>query len=574
MHFGRRLRGLAVAGPLVLGLFATAPVPVAAASEDNYIVLYGSSSQVQEDQVRATGATVTAKLGEAGLLGVRTSHPSALQQLPGVVGVAKDRMRFSIPKEQVVPFNEQHSDSSGCASTQASCPLQWDLARIHVADAWNTTKGSAEVKVAVLDTGLTSTHEEVGANYDIAESRSFVQPTSDCPLDTTTKSRSIEDFYGHGTWTGTHVAGVNGALMTGIAPKATLVNIRVLGACGLGADSWVMEGMLYGSKIGAQVESMSLGGFLCGHGVVKGSVYCDPTYPFIAEDQLLWKAYKQLISHMLDRGTVVVAAAGNDHAQLDATGQVVSHGTLADVTIGYDPLNDFFGVTEAPGGVPGVVAVAALNRVTAKAASADETLFGQYGVGRKDQLSYYSNYGQRIDVSAPGGARNYNVPAFDCAPATTTGGANCRRLEPSSLTATDNPGDFGAWGVDANGAPCKDCYIFVQGTSMATPQVAGVAVLALSANPNLSAKKLVELLKRSVSPFANANATPPIETNPLKPTWNYSMAYGRPGIRNSWMGRGVIDAALAVGRSSNQGGGGGNQGGGGGNQGGGGGNQG
>jgi subtilisin family serine protease len=569
MHFGRRLRGLAVACPLVLGLFATTPVPVAAASEDNYIVLYGSSSQVQEDQVRATGATVTAKLGEAGLLGVRTSHPSALQQLPGVVGVAKDRMRFSIPKEQVTPFNEQQSDSSGCASTQASCPLQWDLARIHVASAWNTTMGSAQVKVAVLDTGLNSTHEEVGANYDKAESRSFVQPTPDpifgCTADATTYS-SIEDFNGHGTWTGTHVAGVNGAYMTGIAPKATLVNIRVLGACGFGFDSWVMEGMLYGSRIGAQVESMSLGGFLCGHGVVKGSYYCG-TEDAVGTDQDLWKAYKQLISHMLNRGTVVVAAAGNDHAQLDATGQVISHGTLADFAPKRDLRNDFFGVTEAPGGVPGVVAVAAVNRVTAAASSAAETLFGQYGVGRKDQLAYYSSYGQRIDVSAPGGARNYNVPAFDCAPATTTGGANCRRLEPSSLTATDNPGDFGAWGVDAAGDPC-DCYMFIQGTSMATPQVAGVAVLALSANPNLSPKKLVELLKRSVSPFANGNATPPIETNPSKPTWTYSMAYGRPGIRNSWMGPGVIDAALAVGRSSdNQGGGGGNQGGGGGNQG-------
>lgn len=561
MHFGRRLRGLAVAGPLVLGLFATAPVPVAAASEDNYIVLYGSSSQVQEDQVRATGATVTAKLGEAGLLGVRTSHPTALQQLPGVVGVAKDRMRYQIPQEQVTPFNEQQSDSSGCASTQSACALQWDLARIHVADAWNTTTGSAEVKVAVLDTGLNSTHQEVGANYDKAESKSFVQPTPGpfpigCPADATTYS-SVEDFNGHGTWTGTHVAGVNGALMTGIAPKATLVNIRVLGACGFGADSWVMEGMLYGSKIGAQVESMSLGGFLCGHGVVKGSYYCG-TKADVGTDQVLWKAYKQLISHMLDRGTVVVAAAGNDHAQLDATGQVVSHGTLADVTVGPDLANDFFGVTEAPGGVPGVVAVAALNRVTARAASAAETLFGQYGVGRRDQLSYYSNYGQRIDVSAPGGARNYNVPTFDCAFGST--GAACRRAGPSSPTATDNPEDFGAWGVtgDPGSARCDNCYAFVQGTSMATPQVAGVAVLALSANPNLSAKKLVELLKRSVSPFANANATPPIETNPLKPTWNYSMAYGRPGIPNKWMGRGVIDAALAVGRSSdNQGGGGG-----------------
>ena len=559
MYFGRRLRGLALAGPLVLGLFATTPVPVAAASEDNYIVLYGSSSQVQEDQVRATGATVTAKLGEAGLLGVRTSHPSALQQLPGVVGVAKDRMRFSIPKEQVVPFNEQQSGSSGCASTQATCPLQWDLARIHVADAWKTTQGSAEVKVAVLDTGLNSTHQEVGANYDKAESKSFVRANPICSLDKNTHG-SIEDFNGHGTWTGTHVAGVNGELMTGIAPRATLVNIRVLGACGFGYDSWVMNGMLYGSKIGAQVESMSLGGYMCGHGVVEGSLYCDNAAD-VGTDPLLWKAYEQLVSHLLKHGTVVIAAAGNEHAQLDASGQVISHGTLAGQTATRDPANDYFGLTEGPGGVPGVVAVGAVNRVT-QAASSTETKFGQYGVGRKDQLTYYSSYGERIDVSAPGGARNYNVPLFDC------NSSACARLAFSDATKTDNPGDFGAWGVKGNpgSARCNNCYAFVQGTSMATPQVAGVAVLALSANPKLGPKELVALLKRSVSPFANTNATPPIEDDPAMPTWYYSIDYDEAAISNSLMGTGVIDAALAVRRNSNQGGGGGG-GGGGGNQG-------
>jgi subtilisin family serine protease len=540
MQLGRTLRVLVGASSLVVGLFATVPPAAAAQNEDNYIVLYGSNSQVNQGEVRATGAKVTAELGDAGLLGVRTNRPDSLQLLPGVVGVAKERMRFQVPQEQVVPFHEDPSSpGTGCASTETTCPLQWDLARIHVSQAWNETTGSSKVKVAVIDTGLTSSHEEVGANYDKAESASFVQPSSFCAADATTFS-SIEDFHGHGTWTNTHVAGVNGAFMTGIAPGATLVNIRVLGACGFGFDSWVMNGMLYGNKIGAQVESMSLGGFLCGHGVVAGSFYCGDAAS-VGTDPLLWKAYKQLVSYMLRHGTVVVAAAGNDHAQLDATGQVVSHGTLADVVVGPDPRNDFFGLTEAPGGVPGVVAVAALNRVSAAGTSAD-TKFGRYGVGRTDQLSYFSNYGQRIDVSAPGGARNFNIPSFDCLTST------CRRAGTSSPTATDNSEDFGAWGVDGSGNPCSNCYIFVQGTSMATPQVAGVAVLALSANPELSPRELTRLLRRSVSDFANPDATPPIEDDASMPTWNYSMDYDESGVRNRLMGTGVIDAAMAVGQ--------------------------
>jgi subtilisin family serine protease len=178
--------------------------------------------------------------------------------------------------------------------------------------------------------------------------------------------------------------------------------------------------------------------------------------------------------------------------------------------------------------------------VTGVATSASETKYGQYGAGQSDQLTYYSSYGERIDVSAPGGARNYNVPNADCK------STNCRRLGLSSPTATDNPGDYGAWGF-ANGAPCSTCYIFVQGTSMATPQVAGVAVLALSANPSLTPKGLVDLLRQSVTPFAAPNATPRVEENPAKPTYNFSVAYGEPGVSNSLMGPGVIDAALAVG---------------------------
>ena len=533
----------------VLAVLASAviTVPASAASqssggEDNYLVVYGDSSQVQRGAVEARGGHVTADLSKAGVLAVRTSNPAALKALPGVTGVARDRV-VSVPHDQVqvVKATDEgggnDNGGNGCASTKVACPLQWDLARIHVAQAWQQTQGSRSVKVAVLDTGLTSGHEEVGANYDSAQSVSFVQPNTICPADTTTFS-STQDYFGHGTWTATHVAGVNGALMTGIAPRSTLVNVRVLGVCGFGFDSWVLQGMLYGNQIGAQIESMSLGGFMCGHGVVQGSFYCGNATD-VGQDPALWQVYKNVVNYLLAHGTLVIAAAGNDHAQLDRTGQVVSHGTLADASTSANPANDYFGLTEAPGGVPGVVAVAALNRVSA-AGAAGETLYGQYGVGRKDQLSYFSNYGERIDVSAPGGARNFNVPAFDCV------SANCRRAGTSTPTATDNSEDFGAWGVDGTGALCNDCYIFVQGTSMATPQVAGTAALALASNRGLSPRDLAGVLRRSVSEFVNSDATPAIEDDPSKPTWNYSMDYDARGISNRLLGGGVIDAARAV----------------------------
>jgi subtilisin family serine protease len=247
-----------------------------------------------------------------------------------------------------------------------------------------------------------------------------------------------------------------------------------------------------------------------------------------------------VVEFLSQHGTLVVAAAGNEHVQLDRDGRVASAGSLAFATAGRDALNDLRGLSEVPAGVPGVVAVGAVNRQTAEGL-ASETRFGQIGAGRRDQLAYYSNYGERIDVVAPGGSRNANLPRFDCLSRT------CARLETSTPTATDNPGVFGAWGVNpATGAPCGDCFVFVQGTSMATPQVAGVAALALAARPGMGPGELRSLLSRSVTAFQDANATPAVGADPSRPAFNFDLDYGGPGVSNRLLGRGVIDAAAAV----------------------------
>lgn len=534
------LFGLGLAASAVLAGMPMAPA-AAADQSDNYVVVYGSSSQVDKEQVRARGGEVQADLSEAGVLAVRSASPSALSSLPGVVGVANDHMRLQVPDEQVTSVAVDTSlAATGCASTQMACPFQWDLARMHVPQAWTQTKGSAAVKVAVLDSGLTAMHQEVGANYDQSESKSFVQPNPVCAADVATYA-STADFNGHGTWTATHIAGVNGRVMTGIAPGATFVNFRVAGVCGYAADSWILAAMLYGNRIGARVENISVGGYLCGDGVVKGSALCDSA-AHVGTDPILWRAYKQVVSYLLEHGTLVVAAAGNDHVQLDSGGRVVSHGAWSDRSWSL-PLaqrRDLFGTTEAPGGVPGVLAVSATNRVTAQGAASD-TRFGQYGAGRKDQLASYSNYGRRIDVAAPGGARNMNLPGADCLTLL------CARIGPSGPGATDNPDVVGAWGtIPGTSIACAACYVTVQGTSAATPQVAGVAVLALSAHPELSPRELAALLRRSVSELGAPDATPALEDDPSKPNFRSGMDYDASGIADRLMGKGVIDAALAV----------------------------
>ena len=528
---------LAVAGLLLWSMRWMGPSDVVAAEPPGrYIVVYQAPEQIDRNVLKGHGHRVKSDFGEAGVMVINTADVSDLRNLPGVAGVALDVPGVGVPRDEIViPMKSASNLPTGCGDTHHSCGLQWDLDRIHVPRAWKTTKGSSHVRVAVLDSGLRSTHEEVGHNYDIVHSFSTVQPNPDCAADDSTFS-NIEDLSGHGTWISTHVAGRNGSLMTGIAPDVTLINGRVLSACGFGYHSWILDAMFKANEKGAQIENISLGGYVCADGVVKGSVYCGAKVN-VGDGPTIWRAYRHMVDYLRRRGTLVIAAAGNEHVRLDQDGRVISAGSLAFRSASSDPANDLRGLSEVPGGVPGVIAVASVNRVTGRGTDG-ETLYGQYGVHARDQLTYYSSYGDRIDVSAPGGARFFNIPVFDCQD------ARCGALGP--INTSDNSAAFGAWAFDPLGDPCDNCYVFTQGTSMAAPQVSGVAALALAASWSLTTDNLAKLLLQSVSSFSDDNATPPIASKPASPWYNFDVDYSGKAIHNQLMGTGVIDAAQAV----------------------------
>ncbi|WP_269531164.1 S8 family peptidase [Chitinimonas sp. BJYL2] len=106
----------------------------------------------------------------------------------------------------------------------------------------------------------------------------------------------------------------------------------------------------------------------------------------------------------------------------------------------------------SPANCSGVVAVAAYGKTGARA--------------------YYSNYGTLVDIAAPGGDQS-------------SGNTN-------GILSTLNAGTT---------TPGADNYVYFQGTSMATPHVAGVAALMLAAKPTLTPDQVESLLKSSAKPF-------------------------------------------------------------------------
>ena len=217
------------------------------------------------------------------------------------------------------------------------------------------------------------------------------------------------------------------------------------------------------------------------------------------DSQAIYQAYVDVMSYARSKGTVSVAAAGNEHLRIGAGGLVLSHGPL---TIPGDAFVDYFGLYETPGGIPGVVVVGASASCPADAIGGNAVCkpasdtHQPIGAGKLNQLTYYSNYGPQIDVAAPGGARKFNLPNADRGgtpgwPYTTDDGFTA--FEDFSITsnwALEIP----CFTFDAPSFYPNECYSAIQGTSMATPHVS--AVLALIASQNREARHHPSLLVR------------------------------------------------------------------------------
>jgi serine protease len=202
---------------------------------------------------------------------------------------------------------------------------QWHLSRVGAEQAWNYGCGEG-VTVAVVDTGIACFDKgPFSRGTDLAGTRctggyNFV---NDSP--------EAFDDQGHGT----HVAGTiaqttnNGMGTAGLAYCATLMPVKVLSRQGFGTVAGVAQGIRFAADNGAQVINLSLGG------PIRSGIL------------------QRAIEHALDRGVVVVAAAGN-------TGR----------SVGY------------PAAYPGVIAVSATDA--------------------NDVIAPFSSRGREIGLAAPG----------------------------------------------------------------------------------------------------------------------------------------------------------------------------
>ncbi|WP_421616784.1 S8 family peptidase [Brevibacillus sp. TJ4] len=154
---------------------------------------------------------------------------------------------------------------------------QWNLPLIGMEQSWEISKGSNDVVVAVIDTGLDLSHPEFAGKviegYNVLDG-----------------SNRPEDDNGHGT----HVAGViaaktnNSDGIAGMSWNSKLMPIKAIGADGSGSAVDIAQGIYWATDHGADVINLSVGNYTSSAALLEACRY----------------AYKNNV--------VLVAASGND----------------------------------------------------------------------------------------------------------------------------------------------------------------------------------------------------------------------------------------------------------------------
>ena len=325
---------------------------------------------------------------------------------------------------------------------------QWGMITIGVKD--RLIQNAKPVVVAVLDTGIDYTHEDLVPNLwrnpgemgtdAFGRNKSTNQIDDDNngyvddvigwdfvdndnkPYDKTTPAIDLLLNKGGNPGHGTHCSGNvgargdNGKGISGVDPTAKIMALRFISKKGEGTTANAVKAIMYAVNNGAQVMSNSWGS--------NGE---DPNNP--AGN----KALRDAIKYAQTRGVLFVAAAGNGNAQ----------------GVGFD--NDTSATATVPASYPYniIISVAALDQ--------------------KGNLASFSNWGKKsVDLGAPG------VKIFSTVPGDKY---------------SDTIINFGP------------LVAYWDGTSMATPQVAGAAALYIATHPNATWQEVKSAILSSASPI-------------------------------------------------------------------------
>ncbi len=307
-----------------------------------------------------------------------------------------------------VEYAERNPTIAICATP--SDPLyaqQWALSKIQAAEAWETCRGGHDIVVAVIDTGVDYDHRDLRGNVWINEAEATGEPELDDD-----DNGYVDDIYGYNfAYNNNDPADDHGhgTKCAGIIAAAGDNSLDITGVCW---TARIMSLKILGSDgDGSAADAVPAIYYAVANGadIISGS--------WGGEDPS--EAIKEAIEYAHREGVIVVAAAGNEGSD-----------------------TPFY-----PAAYSSVLAVAATES--------------------DDRRWYLSNYGDWVDIAAPG--------------------RNILSIRPEVQSADSDEEEFTGR---------------TSGTSMAAPHVSGACALLLSANPLLTRDEVEQLLLSTADPIA------------------------------------------------------------------------
>jgi lantibiotic leader peptide-processing serine protease len=546
--------------------------PVAAAEgTGEFVVLYadGVSASSARAAISAAGGTVVDEIAALGIARVTTDNAGFSGTLAAsgkAKGVVRNHSLGSNTKGAAHRFAEERAVEdraayaakvkAGSASAAAASnakkagpetfsSLQWGMQMIGAtANLAHATATGDGVTVGIIDTGIDSTHRDLAPNFNAALSRNFTTdiPDIDGPCeaepDQSCEDPATVDEGGHGT----HVAGIvaaaaNGIGVAGVAPDATLVNLRAGQDSGFFFFFETIAAIAYAGENGIDVVNMSFYTdpwlYNCDSrdDIVEGEISDEE----LAEQAMIREGIIDAVDFARGNGVTLVAAAGNQHLDLAAP-------TRFDDTSPDYPLNTAKPLTvtndclDLPSEAPGVIEAASIGPSKVKSD------FSTWGLGV-------------IDVAAPGGwfrdhfgtndfmePENMILSSYPLAVAQEEGGVN----KSGGVTDPFYKRDCTA------GKPCA-YYQYLQGTSMASPHTTWVVALIIQAHGTPDGAGGFDLDPDAVYDILTSTAS---DTPCPDPALLDYTQEGRPASwnatcvgtaeNNSNYGEGIVNAAAAV----------------------------
>ncbi len=295
---------------------------------------------------------------------------------------------------------------------------------VNLLPAWEVTTGRPDVIVAISDGGLQWDHPDLAANMWINEAELNGQPGVDDD-----GNGYVDDVYGFNfvvdsggqNMLGTIVPGDHG---THVGGTVAAVNNNGVGLCGIAGGDGT-------SDSGVRLMSTQTSG---------GSAYIGDAFVYAADNG----AVLVNCSWSIDSPSAYISQAidyFNDNAGIDENG--AQTGPMAGGLVIFAAGND--------------------NRSTQAYPAMDDNVFSVAAIGADYQRAYYSNYGDWVDITAPGGDANKGFNVLSTLP---------------------------------NGS-----YGSMQGTSMACPHVTGVAALVVSrfGGAGFTRQNLIDILRASAN---------------------------------------------------------------------------